>query len=107
MHKHKIAIMGDRDSIVGFTPLGLDAFAEDSMEEPAKVLRNLIENNYAVIYITESLAERLSDEISKVSELPTPVIVPIPGITGNKGMGMKAIGEAVEKAVGSDILADT
>lgn len=104
---HKIAIMGDLDSITGFSSLGLDTFAESSTANPALVLHQLIDSGYAVIFITEHLAEKLQDEIRKVADRMVPVIVPIPGITGNKGMGMKAISEAVEKAVGSDILADT
>lgn len=103
----KIAIMGDRDSITGFSALGVDVFAEDAVDNSVLVLHRLIENNYAIIFITEHLAAQLSDEIKKVSLRQLPVIVPVPGITGNMGMGMKAIGEAVEKAVGSDILADT
>ncbi len=104
---YKIAVMGDRDSITGFTALGLDVFAEDTMDQSILVLHRLVETGYAVIFITERLAHELGDELKKYHDRPTPVIVPIPGITGNMGMGMKAIGEAVEKAVGSDILADT
>ncbi len=104
---NKIAIMGDRDSITGFSTLGIDVFAQDAMDSPLLVLHRLIENKYAIIFITEHLASQLSDEIKKLSERQFPVIVPLPGITGNMGMGMKAIGESVEKAVGSDILADT
>ena len=104
---YNIAVMGDRDSITGFTALGLDVFPEESMDQSILVLHRLVETGYAVIFITERLAEELAEELVKYRDRPLPVIVPIPGITGNRGMGMKAIGEAVEKAVGSDILADT
>lgn len=104
---NKTAILGDKDSITGFSALGIDAFAENAEDNPAHILHNLVENGYSVIFITEQLAARLSDDIKRYSLRPVPVIVPIPGITGNMGMGMKAISEAVEKAVGSDILADT
>jgi len=103
---YKIAAMGDRDSIYGFASIGLDIFPEDKMDDPTTTLRTLVDSGYAVIYITESLAERLQDELEQYKSKQLPVIVPIPGISGNKGMGMKAIGRAVEKAVGSDILAD-
>ncbi len=103
---YKIAAMGDRDSIYGFASIGLDIFPEDKMDDPEATLRTLVDSGYAVIYITESLAVRLQDELEQYKSKQLPVIVPIPGISGNKGMGMKAIGRAVEKAVGSDILAD-
>jgi V/A-type H+-transporting ATPase subunit F len=104
---HKIAAMGDRDSIYGFSSIGLDIFPEDAMESPSLTLHNLVESGYAVIYITENLAEKLESELEKYRDRQLPVIVPIPGITGNHGMGMKAISKSIEKAVGSDILADT
>ena len=104
---YKIAAMGDRDSIYGFASLGLDIFPEDAMENPAETLHSLADSGYAVIFMTEVLAEKLEAEIDLYKEKQLPVIVPIPGITGNKGMGMKAIGKAIVRAVGSDILADT
>ncbi len=103
---YKIAAMGDRDSITGFASLGVHIFPEDRMENPAATLHNLAQQEFAVIYITESLAAQMKDEIDKYKDRPLPVIVAIPGISGNTGMGMKAISRAVEKAVGSDILTD-
>jgi len=104
---YKIAAMGDRDSIYGFASIGLDVFPEDKMDSPVLTLHRLVDSGYAVIYITEALAEKLEPELEQYKDKQLPVIVPIPGITGNKGMGMKAIKKSVEKAVGSDILADT
>jgi V/A-type H+-transporting ATPase subunit F len=103
---YKIAAMGDRDSIYGFASLGIHIFPEDRMESPAATLHNLATQDFAVIYITDSLASRLKDDIEKYKDRPLPVIVPIPGVAGNTGLGMRAIARAVEKAVGSDILAD-
>jgi len=104
---YKIAAMGDRDSIYGFSSIGMDIFPEDKMDSPILTLHRLVDSGYAVIYITEVLAEKLEPEIEQYRGRQLPVIVPIPGITGNKGMGMKAISKSIEKAVGSDILADT
>jgi len=103
---YKIAAMGDRDSIYGFASIGLDIFPEDKMDSPALTLHRLVDSGYAVIYMTEALAEKLEPELEQYKDQQLPVIVPIPGITGNRGMGMKAIKKSVERAVGSDILAD-
>lgn len=104
---YKIAAMGDRDSIYGFAFLGLEIFPEDRMESPAKTLHTLAEQKYAAIYMTESLAIRLQEDIEKYKDQPLPVIIPIPGISGNRGIGMAAIDRAVEKAVGSNILEES
>ncbi len=101
---YKIAVMGERDSIYGFAALGLDIFPAENREEAKSVLSAIAGGEYAVIYITEKTAAELSAEIAKYDEVPTPAIIPIPGITGNTGAGMARVREAVEKAVGSDII---
>ena len=57
-----------------------------------------------MIYITEPAAALVSDTIAKYRSSKLPSIVLIPAIEGNTGDGMRALHEAVEKAVGSDIL---
>ena len=104
---YKIAVMGDWDSIYGFSALGLDTFrieADESPEEAAQMLRRLARNNYEVIYITESLAKRIPDEINRYRLMPSPAVILIPGISGNTGDGLKAVRKSVEQAVGSDII---
>jgi V/A-type H+-transporting ATPase subunit F len=101
---YKVAVMGDRDSVYGFAALGLDTFFTEDTDEAAKLIRRLSGDGYAVIYITEQLASLLADELAKLSELPLPAVIPIPGVYGNNGMGMKAVSEAVIKAVGSEII---
>lgn len=101
---HKIAVMGDKDSIYGFASVGLEIFPTTEPEAAVKTLRTLVENEYAVIYITEKLFSEITSETDKYKSLPIPAIIPIPGITGNSGIGMAAVSKSVEQAVGSDIL---
>lgn len=101
---YRIAVLGDRDSIYGFAALGLDIYPTSDSQEGAKLLKHLCDGSYAVIYITEALAAELEQEIEHFKSLPLPAIIPIPGITGNTGMGMKLVKKSVEQAVGSDII---
>ncbi len=101
---YRIAVLGDRDSIYGFAALGLDVFPVLNSDEGREALKKLCEGEYAVIYITESLASELEHELDHFKELPLPAIIPIPGITGNNGMGIKMVKKSVEQAVGSDII---
>jgi len=99
--------MGDWDSIYGFSALGLDTFrieADTEAQEAADTLKKLAQNRYEVIYITESLAKRIPEEIEKYRLLPSPALILIPGISGNTGEGLQAVKKSVEQAVGSDIL---
>lgn len=101
---YKIAVLGERDSIYGFASLGLEVFPTENREEAKRQLAILTGGEYAVIYVTEKTAEALSAEIAKFDALPTPAIIPIPGVIGNTGAGMARVRDAVEKAVGSDII---
>lgn len=104
---YKIAAVGDRDSISGFAAVGLDIFPEENPDKAGVTIRRLAESGYAVIYVTEALASLLAAELDRYRYARIPIIVPIPGVTGNTGIGMRQVAEFVEKAVGSDILSDT
>lgn len=102
---YKIGVMGDRDSIYGFSSVGITVFPVEDPIAGAKLLKS-IADDYAVIFITEKLAEEMDGEIQKYRGRTVPAIIPIPGVSGNTGIGMKNVSRSVEQAVGSDILAD-
>lgn len=101
---YKIAVMGDRESIFGFSSIGLETFAVTDKVLAGKKLKELAQNNYAVIYITEALASEIKNEIEKYKDETTPAIILIPGVSGNTGEGMSSVSKSVERAVGSQIL---
>lgn len=101
---HKIAVMGDRDSVSGFACLGLDTFIVNDKTTGERKLKELSSNNYAIIYVTEALAFELSAEIDKYKDVITPAIILIPGVSGNTGEGMSSLLKSVERAVGSQLL---
>lgn len=102
---HKIAVLGSRETVMGFKALGLEVFPAEDAEEAKKTFRTLTHpgENYAIIYIEESFAQALEHEIARVKDLPTPAVIPIPGRNGSLGFGQKALADAVERAVGSAI----
>lgn len=101
---HKIAVMGDKDSILGFKAIGFDIYPTEQKEETASLLSSLVDDGYALIYITEDTAYEIMDEISKYRNSYFPAIILIPGNKGSLGLGMKFVKESIEKAVGADIL---
>ena len=50
------------------------------------------------------MAVDIQSEIRKYSERPSPAIILIPGRNGPVGIGRAALDEAIEKAIGADIL---
>lgn len=101
---HKIAVLGDRDSVCGFACLGIETVPVSDEIQAKNAFKRMINENYAVIYITEYYAEFLKAEISKLFNCVTPCVILIPGVKGNTGEGIKNINKSVEKAVGSLIL---
>ena len=102
---YKIAIIGDRDSVLGFMALGFSVHEADSAEAASKTLQKLVKSGeYAVIYLTEKLAMQMEADLDQYKDLPLPAVISIPGQGGSLGYGMNNIRSAVERAVGADIL---
>ena len=99
-----IAVLGERDSIYGFAALGLSVFPVEDKQQAHKKMKNLIAQDYSIIYITESMAAELEEEIEKYNEESMVAIIPIPGLVGNNGIGIKNIRKSAVKAIGSDII---
>ena len=100
---YKIAVMGDYDSIFGFSALGMDIYPAYEAADAEKIIRKL-EGDCATVFITEKLAALIPDEIERLKEQLIPAVILIPGISGNTGEGMRAVKKSVEQAVGSDII---
>ena len=101
---YKIAVLGDKDSVLGFKALGLDVVPADDVDEARRILHTLAKENYAVIYLTEQYAARMEAEVARYKDALTPAIILIPGTEGSLGIGMANVKSAVERAVGADIL---
>ena len=101
---HKIAVMGDRDSIYGFAALGMEPFPITDPGEAARKLHQMAEGEYAVIYMTEALGSKMKKELDRFREYDLPAIILIPGTFGNTGAGMEQVRKSVIQAVGSDII---
>ena len=104
MASYKIAVLGDKDSVLGFKALGLDVFPAETVEEAKAALRELARGDYAIVYLTEQYAAQMQAEVASYKDELTPAIILIPGKEGSLGIGMANVKRAVERAVGADIL---
>ena len=101
---HKIGVLGDRESVLGFKALGIEVFTAEDVQQARPVLRRIAKEGYAVIYITEQLACDMADDIEPYRDSPLPAIIAIPGKGGPMGLGLADLKRTVERAVGMDIL---
>lgn len=104
MSEYKIAALGDRDSVLGFRALGLDVYPVERLEDAKTVLHRLAKENYAIVYLTEGFAKDMGTEIARYQDALIPAVILIPGKEGSLGIGMANVKNAVERAVGTDIL---
>lgn len=100
---YKIAVVGDKESILGFSAIGMDMYPAYEEEDIKKVIPQLIEENYAIIYITENVSIKAEKYLTKIQTNRIPAIITIPSNTGSMQWGEKRIKDMVQKAVGIEI----
>ena len=99
----KIAIIGDGDSIMVFKAAGVEAFPAEDEKRAREVLRR-IAGEYQIIFLTEELARPLADFLKRFDEEPYPVVLSIPSGKGSTGYSKELLKDAMERALGVDIL---
>ena len=108
---YKIAIIGAREAIEGFSLLGVETVPASTSEEAVMKIKEMKRSNpnpspnYAIIFITEDLAQGFTPDDEKYLAKDTlPAIIPLPSHLGSTGYSTARLSRIVERAVGSDIL---
>ena len=99
----KIAVLGDRDTALGFKLAGAhEVYAfEDTpleMERLRNKLKELVERgDVGIILITERFAQRI-----EIPDVTIPIILQVPDRSGSK-FGEEALREIVRRAIGVEL----
>ena len=102
---YKSAVIGDRESVLGFMALGFSVNEASDAESAARILHSLASSGeFAVIFVTEDLASEIGEDIARYKDSPLPAITVIPSVRGGQGYGVANMRDAVIRAVGADIL---
>ncbi|HHW18694.1 MAG TPA: V-type ATP synthase subunit F [Firmicutes bacterium] len=100
----RVAVLGQRDAVLGFKASGAVCFPADDPEEARAALAKILEGDYAILLVTEEIAEALRKELSPLYEKPRPIVTILPDARKPKGIGMELLRKRVERAVGANIL---
>jgi V/A-type H+-transporting ATPase subunit F len=100
---YKVCVIGDIYSVLGLKALGYDVFPVASAEEADEVIKRTYKE-YAVIFITDGYARELKGTVEAFRDKKIPAVIPIPDASGRSAYGMEHIRDAMERAVGADIL---
>lgn len=101
---HKIAVVGEKDSIMPFKMIGFDIHPARSAPQARAIIKQLADSNYGIIFITEELAQQMMETIAYYREKVVPSVILIPNYKGSFNIGLQNIQENVEKAIGTNIL---
>ena len=104
--KSKIGAIGENDVMLIFKAAGVDVYPSSDIEEAAGHLRKLASEDYGIIFITETIADKLDPIIQKYSDRITPSILVVPGLGKRNNYAIRRLRQAIIKAVGADILAE-
>lgn len=73
-------------------------------DEARRTVDRLARDNYAVIFVTEQVAQGIEETIERYNKEVLPAVILIPSNQGTLNIGMQRISDNVEKAVGVNIL---
>ena len=73
-------------------------------DEARKTIDKLAMQDYAVIFVTEQVAQEVEETIERYNRVTLPAVILIPSNQGSLNIGMQRISDNVEKAVGVNIL---
>ena len=104
MAKAKVAVIGDKDSVMLFKAVGIDVFYETDGEKANRQIKQLAREGYGVIYLTETLYPLCADAVETFQTEPYPAIIPIPDVHGSQGTGIRNLKASVETAGGVELL---
>ncbi len=104
---YKIGAVGDKDSILAFKSIGIDVYPVIDGREARAKIDSLADEQYGLIFVTEHIAQEIEETIQRYKKKIVPAIILIPSNQGTLGIGMKDINKNVEKAVGSNIFANS
>jgi V/A-type H+-transporting ATPase subunit F len=97
-----IAVIGTKDTVLGFKAFGISVFKVNDYIEAEKKLEE-IKANYSIVFITEEIAKNILDTIEKLDQGFLPSIVIIPDITDNDEVARLRVRNTVKTALGVDL----
>ena len=99
----KIAIIGDKDLVEGFTAAGFQAFFPgDKKEEIVSALNEVVRNNFSICFILERLALRVKEQIRELGPKTYPAIIVLPDYREDFGLTAEFLKEVIVRAIGTE-----
>ncbi len=99
---NKMAIIGDGDSVLVFTAVGIDAYPVALGDDVSSLIKKLAKT-YKIIFITDDIALQNDEVISRYKDKAYPIILSVPSKTGKSDYANQILDRAVIKTLGVNI----
>ena len=99
-----IALIGEKEIIIGFNLIGLQLFPVIETEGALKALKDCAQNDYAIVFITNKIAQTIMENIEEYQKKSSMTICILPNRSKATALSMNILRKNIEKAVGTDIL---
>ena len=84
--------------------IGFDVFFATDAGEARRVVDDLAQKDYGIIFLTEQLGVQIPETLERYDELVTPAVILIPNRMGTNNFGEERFAGNVERAVGIKIM---
>ena len=71
---YKIAVVGNRDTILPFKLIGFQTFPVKEAQETVNTLRRLAREDFGIIYLTEDMAADIPETLAYYDQLEIPAL---------------------------------
>lgn len=101
----KIAVLGEKKSVLPFRALGAEVFGIRNEQDLAEVKARIEKDDFALVFVTEEVAMTYQKALEPLYQGALPALVVIPGAHGSAGRGSGDLVKSMERALGSSKIA--
>lgn len=101
---HRLAIIGDTDSVLAFRAVGFDTFLTEARNAPDLLKEKYNSGTYAAIFLSETLAGKMEEQLAEYDKKPFPAVGILPLGRIREMVGTHRMKKISIRATGTDIL---
>jgi len=87
--------------VLAFYDLGMTVFGVEKQEDFLKAKEDIDNKDFAVVFVTETIAEKYN--LDDLFNRTLPAVLVIPGAKGASGKGSESLKKILERALGSEL----
>lgn len=106
MNENNIAIMADPDTVTGFMLGGIKSgFPVHDEQEAKATLKELVDDGYSIIIVTEKIGDELRDDITKYTgSKALPMIIEVPDKSGSHKRETDPMNDLIKRVIGVEMV---